>query len=250
MKKYFVVILMFLLVFALFAGCSKKAEENTERSTAAEKADAALLATALSSMTSNVEQYDTLNGGGGKGIFRGPPSPWQGPAQYTTPDGNTANWYWMKIPVADTIGMDTLLYLLMQTPDRWADSSVAFVTKVEVWLWYRIKNTTWFHFELDMDSTDTTHISGIWRWNYEDTWLEYKFTAMGTEDYSGTIDVSTSNNINLTAHFEFGVEGDGTGWGKYQGIKFVEYTFYTMPPDPYRGYYTLASEGWNIKHYF
>ena len=52
MKKYFVVILMFLLVFALFAGCSKKAEENTERSTAAEKADAALLATALSSMTS------------------------------------------------------------------------------------------------------------------------------------------------------------------------------------------------------
>jgi len=246
MKRKLVIIFCVFLLIAIFFGCSKKAEDDT-RSTAVEKSDAELLSLSMTMMNGNIGQYDSYVGNGGK--FRGPPLPWQGPAERETPDGNTANWYWWKGAWGDTTKADSMLYLLMQTPDRWADTSIAFVTKVEVWLCQQIENTSWFHFAIEMDSTDLTHISGMWKWHYQETWLDFTFLDMGTEDYSGTIDINTSNNISLGAHFSFYIDGDGTGWGKFQGIKFVDYTFFTMASE-YRGYYTLASEGWNVKHYF
>ncbi len=246
MKQKLVIIFCIFLLLGLFFGCSKKADDDT-RSTAVEKNDAELLSLSMTKMNGNISEYDTILGSGAK--FRGPPSPWEGPAAFETPDGNTTSWYWWKGPWGDTTKADSMLHLLMQTPDRWADTSVAFVTKVEVWLCQQIDNTIWFHFAIEMDSTDLTHISGMWKWHYQETWLEFTFLDMGTEDYSGTIDINTSNNISLSAHFSFNIDGDGTGWGKFQDIKFVEYTFYTMGSQ-YRGYFTLASEGWNVKHYF
>jgi hypothetical protein len=247
MKRFGVIIIAILFVFAIFAGCSKDEEDDSERSTAAEKADAQQLAVALSMMVGNIGEYDDYVGESAKSFD--PPPPWQGPDLYETPDGEEDEWYWYKMAVSDTAN-DTLIYLLMQTPDRWADTTVTLVEKVEIWFMYKIETSVWFNFVIEVDPPDLQHISGMWKWHFEDTWLEYVFTEMGTEDYSGTIDITTSSNISLTAHFEFDIDGAGTGWGKYQGIKFVEYTFYPEPFDPYRGYYTLASEGWNVEHYF
>lgn len=248
MKKYLAFVLILLFALTIFAGCSKK--EDDTRSTTAEQADADRLVSDLVAMVLDIGNYNGYVGGDG-GTFRGPPPLWSGPDQFTTPDGNTADWYWWEFPFTDTTGAaDTLLYLLMQTPDRWADTSVTFVTKVAIWLWFKVNNTCWFNFELDMDPNDITHISGFWKCHVEDTWLEYTFKDMGTEDYSGTIEINTSANLSLTAYFDFDVDGTGEGWAKFQGIKFVDYTFYAMPPDPYRGYYTLASEGWNVQHEF
>ena len=246
MKRYLAFLLILLFVLTIFMGCSKKEDELDER----ELLDAELMASALTQMVGNIGVYDDFIGEGAK--FGGPPPPWQGPQSFTTPDGNTADWYFWKLAFTDSIGEDTLLFLLMQTPDRWGDSLIPFVSNVDIWF-ARVKYTNfWFHFSLDMDSLHTEYISGMWKWYYEGTWLEYIFTEMSVVygDYSGTIDVNTSSNINLSAHFNFEVDGHGLGSAKFQGIEFVRYTFYAMPPDPYRGYFTLASEGWNVEHEF
>ena len=248
MKRFVGILLILVLVFSFFLGCSKS--EESGRSTSAERTDAVLMALGLAMMTGNIGEYDDYIGEAAKG--RGdPPPPWQGPHPFSTPDGNEYLWYWYDMEIHDTSGVDTMLFLIMLTPDNWEDTTVAFVNKVEIWLMYTIEETIWFHFGLEMEQGDT-HLSGFWQWHYQDTWLKYEFTDMATEygDYSGIIDITTSSNINLAAHFAFGTDGAGTGWGRYQDIEFVRYTFYTMPPEPYRGFYTLASEGWNVEHTF
>jgi hypothetical protein len=248
MKRLVGILLILVLVFSFFLGCSKS--EESGRSTSAERTDAALMSLGLSMMTGNIGEYDDYVGEAAKG--RGdPPPPWQGPAPFNTPDGNTFHWYWYDMVIHDTAGVDTMLFLIMLDPDLWEDSMVTFVNKVEIWLMYTIEETIWFNFALEMEAGDS-HLSGFWQWHYQDTWLKYEFTDMATEygDYSGIVDITTSNNIRLAAHFEFNVDGSGTGSGTFQGIEFVRYTFYTMPPEPYRGHYTLASEGWNVEHTF
>jgi len=104
-----------------------------------------------------------------------------------------------------------------------------------------------------MNPDDTTHISGSMKWHYESTYLSYVFTDMGTDttDESGVIDVTTSDDIKLSAHFAFIEDGSGTGWGKYQNIEFVRFIFFDQPDaNDYEGYYTLASENWKVEHYF
>ncbi len=251
MKRVVGILLLLVLVFSFFLGCSKSDESDSGRSTSAERTDAALLALGLGMMSTNIGEYDDYVGEAAKGGRLDPPPPWQGPETFETPDGSSLPWYWYEMEVQDTAEVDTMLFLLMLTPDEWADTMVTFVNKVEIWLMYTIEETVWFHFALEMDSGDT-HISGFWQWHYQDTWLKYAFTDMATEygDYSGSIAITTSNNINLAANFTFNVDGSGTGSGSYQEIEFVRYTFYALPADPYRGYYTLASEGWEVEHLF
>ncbi len=247
MKKYLAFVLILLFVIAIFVGCSKKEDELDED----ELQNAELMTSALTQMISNIGVYDDFVGEGAK--FRGPPGPWKGPQSFTTPDGNTADWYFWKLAFTDSIGEDTLLFLLMQTPDIWGEDSLAtLVFNVDVWFTRLVNVNFYFHFSLDIDTVTMADISGMWKWYYEGTWLEYTFTDMSIDsgDYSGTIEVNTSTNINLSAYFDFDVDGSGEGWGKWQGIKFVDYTFYAMPADPYRGYFTLASEGWNVEHEF
>jgi hypothetical protein len=244
MKKYLVFLLVFFLALSVIIGCSKDEDENA-RSTQAEQTDAALMATGLASLTGDLGTYDDYVGV--SSAFRGPPPGWFGPESFTTPDGSTSDWYWFEIGTQD----DTLLTLLMQTPDSWEDTTITWVNEVEIWLWYQVENTVWFNFALSIAS-DTTSIDGYWKWNYQDTWLEYEITEMSIVylDYSGQIDISTSSNINLSASFTFETDGSGTGTGRWQGIEFVRYTFYEMPPEPNRGFYTLLSEHWEVEHLF
>jgi hypothetical protein len=92
------------------------------------------------------------------------------------------------------------------------------------------------------------------RWNIHETWLDYTFTDMGLDtlvDRSGVIDVTTSNDIRLSAQFTFITDGSGTGWGKFQDFEFVHFIFFDKEDaNGYKGYYTLASEGWKVDHYF
>lgn len=247
MKRFIGILLFLVLVFSFFLGCSKS--EESERSAAAEKDDAERLVEGVEQMVTNIGEYDDYVGEAAK--LLGPPQHWMGPDTFTTPDDLVDIWYWED----GTYSGEDWLWLLMLDPDAWEDPMVPFVENVEVWLWYQVNETWWFHFSLDMSELDTTSISGYWKWNIGDTWLEYTFTEMSVieDDYSGSIEVNTSANLRLSANFDFNVDGSGDGVGKYQDIRFVDFTFYTMPPDShggYRGYYTLASEGWNIEHQF
>ena len=209
MKRYVGFILIVLLIFSIFTGCSKTPEDETDPR---ELTDAILISTAVVLMTGNIGEYDDYVGEAAKSRAA-PPWPWAGPHEFVTPDGDTADWYFWKWAFTDTIGEDTLLFLLMQTPDRWGDTTVPFVTNVEVWFLREIYTNFWFNFEVIMDSLDLHHISGMWKWYYEETWLEFEYTEMSVDsgDWSGTIDVATSPNINLTGHFDFDVDGSGAG---------------------------------------
>jgi hypothetical protein len=248
MKRYVGFILIVLLVFSIFIACSKEPKEETDER---ELNDAELISEAVMLMTGDIGEYDDYVGEAAKSRME-PPWPWEGPLEFETPDGEMGEWYFWKLAFSDSIGQDTLLFLLMQTPDRWGDTTVPFVTNVEVWFLRKVHTNFWFHFEVIMDSLDLHHVSGMWKWYYEETWLEFEYTEMGVDsgDWSGTIDATTSPNISLTGHFEFDVDGSGTGYGRFQEIEFVRFTFYPMPADPYRGYFTLASEGWNVEHEF
>jgi len=249
MKRYVGFILILLLMFSIFS-CSKDPEDEHD-----ELGDADMLSTAVVLMTGNIGEYDDYVGEATKSRGAPPPPLWGGPQEFVTPDGDTADWYFLKVPFADSIGADTLLFLLMQIPDRWGDSTVPFVTDLEVWILRQVHTNFYFNFLVVMDSLDMEHISGMWKWYFEGTWVEFEYTDISVvvEDWSGTIDVATSANINLTGYFDFNVDGSGSGWGKFQGFEFVRFTFYKMPPvspDFYRGYFTLASEHWEHQHEF
>jgi hypothetical protein len=210
-----------------------------------EISDADFLMDAFSSMIGDLGTYDDYVGV--SSLLRDPPPGWFGPDTFTTPDGSTSEWYWFELGMPE----DTLLTLLMLNPDSWADTNVTWVNSVEVWLWYQIENTVWYNFELTIAS-DTTSIDGYWKWNDESTWIEYNFIDMSVVygDYSATINGTTSSNLNISAHYDLVMDGSGSGWGNYQTEKFADFTFYIIPANPYRGHYTILSEGWAVQHYF
>jgi hypothetical protein len=160
----------------------------------------------------------------------------------------------LKIPFTDTLGQDTAIVLMMLTPDIWDTLyDTCFVTKVDLALWRLVNQDIYWHFNLLMEQGDTAHLSGSMTWNFHETWLDYDFTDMGIlpGDESGTIDVTTSNDIRLSAQFTFIADGSGTGWGAFQDLQFVHFTFFDEPNvDGYKGFYTLASEDWKVEHYF
>lgn len=246
MKKRLVIMGLALLV-AILIGCGEKTDEQ-------ELENAETLTDGLLGMMTNVDSYSRYNGAYPKPGLLAPPG-WYGPDVFQVPEGTETLYYWIKWAFTDSLGQDTLATLIMLTPDVWDTlvSDTEFVTKVDLWLWRLVATDIWWHFTLTMAADDTTHLSGSMKWHYEETWLSYVFTDMGvdTTDESGIIDVTTSDDIKLSAHFEFLADGSGTGSGKYQNIEFVRFTFFAEPDaDGYEGYYTLASEGWKVEHYF
>jgi len=232
------------LIFAGLISCGEKVDE--QELTDAENLVEGL---ALMGMMTNVETYT------GSTLF-GPPLGWTGPAIYNNVPSEWGNNYYYafawKFPL-DSAGtvIDTLLWLVMLTPDIWdtlyQDSTV---TKIDVGLLAETRNI-WFHTIISFP--DTMHISGDLKWNWESTWYKYAFNT-STVNESGEITITTSANINLSAHFKFdslGAGGPEDNWGKYQETKFVQFTFFAQPDaNGYDGYYELASEAWKVKHYF
>ncbi len=237
-----------LVFIAGFTGCGDKTDQT-------EVENAETLAQGLASMLSNIDTYSGYNGSSAGPGLLAPPG-WSGPLEFSDiPEGEQTWYYFQKFATNCDDTPDTLLFLIMLTPDVWHDTIpyTEFVTTVDLWLWFMANDDVWWHFILEMDESDTAHISGSMKWHYESTWLSYVFADMGVvhEDESGVIDVTTSDDIKLSAHFEFIEDGSGTGWGRYQGYEFVRFIFYAEEtPEGYIGYYTLASEGWKIEHPF
>jgi hypothetical protein len=249
MEKRVCVILLALLFIVGINGCGDKVDQ-------AELDNANTLSDGIMAMMTNVDAYSGFNGSAPKPELAGPPWPWEGPDTFPDiPEGTQTLYYYQKIQANWEETVDTLLKLIMLTPDVWNDTipDTSFVTALDIWHWFVVNNDVWWHFTLEMEESDTAHLSGTMKWNYQDTWLNYVFTDMGVipTDESGVIDVTTSDNIKLSAHFEFIEDGSGTGWGKFQNYEFVRFTFYPDPtPEGYIGHYTLASEGWKKEHPF
>jgi hypothetical protein len=231
-------------------GCAKKADE-------VELKNAETLTEGLTTMRANVNGESGLAGSSHKPLPMAPPWPWLGPDQFTNiPEGSESLYYHFAIRW-DSAGalIDSVQWLIMLTPDVW-DSLIPdtnFVTLVDFWLWRQVASDVWWHFNLGMSPTDSVHITGSMKWHYLSTWLNYAYTVSTDTSISkaGTIDVTTSDDIKLSANFTFIDDGSGTGWGKFQNFKFVDWLFFALPDsNSYNGYYTLASEDWKVKHYF
>jgi len=252
MKKLLIVVSIAFLM--ILVGCAKKADE-------VELQNAKTLTDGLTEMMSNVNSQSSNTGHSAishKPGFLAPPWPWSGPDTFPNiPEGTQTIYYFINVPFQDSLGPDTLQTLIVLTPDIWQhtpfDSN--FVTKVDLWFWRKVHNDIWWHGYLDMSPTDSVHISGAMKWHYGQTWLNYAFTGISTDtsiSKAGLITVTTSEDIKLSASFEFvDPDGAGTGWGKFQDFKFVEWMFYAVyDTSVYNGYYTLASENWKVQHYF
>jgi hypothetical protein len=231
-------------------GCAKKADE-------VELQNAKTLTDGLAVMRTNV-QAQSGNAGSSPKPLLAPPWPWLGPDLFTNIPEGPESLYYHFCTRLDSAGaqIDSVQWLMMLTPDVW-DTLVpdtSFVTLVDFWLWRQTATDIWWHFNLGMSPSDLVHITGAMKWHYESTWLNYAYTVSTDTAISraGLIDVTTSDDIKLSAHFEFYDDaGNGDGWGKFQDFKFVEWIFYaTADTSVYEGYYTLASESWKVKHYF
>lgn len=249
MRKLLIVLsIAFLLILV---GCAKKADE-------VELQNAETLTEGLTAMRSNVNAQSGLAGSSHKPLLAAPPWPWLGPDQFSNiPEGTQTLFYHFSLKW-DSAGatIDSLQTLIMLTPDVW-DTLVpdtSFVTLVDFWLWRQVADDVWWHFNLGMSQNDLVHITGAMKWHYLSTWLNYAYTVSTDTAVSkaGTIDVTTSDDIKLSANFTFNdPDGAGTGWGKFQDFKFVEWVFYAVyDTSVYEGYYTLASENWKVNHYF
>jgi hypothetical protein len=247
MKKLLIVISMAFLL--ILVGCAKKADE-------VELQNAETLTQGLTSMMTNVRAQ---GGNTGSNVAPKPQAPpfWGGPVLFPDiPEGSQQSYYYMAFRW-DSAGatIDSLYWLIMLTPDVW-DTLVAdseFVTAVDFWLWRRVAADVWWHFNINLSQSDLTNLTGAMKWHYNETWLNYAYTVSTdtTVSKAGLIDVTTSDDIKLSAHFEFITDGSGTGWGRWQTTEFVRWIFYAVPdPDNYEGYYTLLSESWKVKHYF
>jgi hypothetical protein len=246
MRRYFLVFGLALLVAMI--GCGNKTDQD-------ELNNATTLTNGLVTMMTNVDAYSGYSGAYPKPGFTDTPPPFPLGVFHVPWSTTDTLYYYIKGAFTDSLGPDTLAILFMLTPDVW-DTLVpdsCFVTKVDLSLWRLVNQEIWWHGELLMDPTDTTHISGSLKWNFFDTWLDYAFTDMGTDtsDQSGVIDVTTSDDIKLSAHFVFIEDGSGTGTGYFQNIEFVRIVYFAHQDiNGYKGYFQLASEDWKIDHYF
>ena len=72
-------------------------------------------------------------------------------------------------------------------------------------------------------------------------------------DFQAEIDITTSVNIGLAAQFRINSDGSGSeteNYASWNNTTFVRWEFYVRGSQEYDGYYTLLSEGWNVRHYF
>lgn len=249
MKKLLIGITLALLL--VLTGCAKKADE-------VELQNAETLTEGLTACRSNASAQGGYAGSSHKPLLAAPPWPWLGPDEFSNIPEGTQTLYYHFSTRLDSAGalIDSVQWLIMLAPDVWQDTipDSCFVTLVDFWLWRKTASDVWWRFNLGMSPADSVFIRGFMKWHYGSTWLNYAVDSVSTDttiSKAGSITVTTSDDIKLSAHFEFITDGSGTGWGKYQDFKFVEWVFYAVPdPEGYEGYYTLASENWKVKHYF
>jgi len=247
-KKLVVVGLCLALVIVL-TGCTKEAEADPQ-----EVLDAQNLVSGLNMMLSmtNVSPSPSYSASG-RAILGTPPF-WSGPDTFDVPEGEDSIYYLsiFKFPL-DSIGttIDSLIWLFKFNPDIWdIPYQDSLAIGFDTWLIGDTRDDIYFHTEVTIP--DTTHVTGELKWNWTETWWEYDFDN-STIDKSAEIDIASSDNIRISAHFLFDELGAGEledNWGKFQTIIFVKYKFFAEDSAGYDGYYQLLSEAWKVDHYF
>jgi hypothetical protein len=250
MKRLLVVGITFLLVLGL-AGCGKKADEQ-------ELQNAENLTEGFEVMMRNVRAYSGLSTVGPKPqtlswLDNGTWSEEQ--AVFYVPEGNETLYYYIRAPFSFYDRDDTLLFLVHLTPDYHPDyiPDTAHVSLIDFWQWFVVRDDIWWHYLINIDETDVSHAYGTMKWHYDDTlWIYTYFVSIESDDKFADIDVET--NFDVAAEFLLAADGSGDpeeNFGTYEGERFVEYTFDPTPGETYyEGYYTLASEDWDVEHYF
>ncbi|MCX7995747.1 MAG: hypothetical protein N3A65_08280 [candidate division WOR-3 bacterium] len=242
-KRLVVAGMMLLLV--LFTGCGKKADEDELY-----QANNLIQGLAMLGMMTSVDKY-------GIDTYCAPPLGWIAPPE-TIDVPNPVDWpnnvfykFFIKFPL-DSAGtvIDSITWLAMPSPDVWGGDTGT-IRQIDVGLLADHRNI-WFHTIISLDSV---RVRGNLKWNWEDTWYKYEFdVSIVPGDSSAEINISTSPNIQLYAHFKFDQRGAGTteeNWGKFGETIFVRYEFFAEPDaNGYDGYYILLSEGWKVKHFF
>jgi hypothetical protein len=151
----------------------------------------------MMAMMTNVDAYsiDAYNSYQSSGpLVDGAPWGWSGPNTYLyLPEGTDTLYYefiW-KIPLDSMdVQIDTMLFLLMFTPDIW-DSvwQDSVPTQMDVWLIGETRNQIYFHTTVAIP--DTLHVTGSMKWNWEETFYQYAYDV-STVNESAEIDITTS----------------------------------------------------------
>ncbi len=251
MIKRFVLIAFSLLFVICLAGCGDKVDEDELR-----EADNLVNGLNLMAMMTDVDQYTeyTLDGS-----ICAPPVGWAGPSGYQLPDWSDTLYYeytfphwWFPRLHIDSAGVfvDSIRWLAMPEPDIWEDT-MQVLTGIDTWVIGQTRSDLYFHTTFSV--ADTLYVNGLFKWNWASTWYEYAYEVSKFTE-AASIDITTSTNIGLGAHFLFEDDGSGTEnncYAEWNSTVFVRYTFFAEPdPENYDGYYTLLSEAWKVEHYF
>ncbi|OGC42153.1 hypothetical protein A2Y85_00950 [candidate division WOR-3 bacterium RBG_13_43_14] len=252
-KRYVLIGLSVLFVICL-AGCGDKTDEDELR-----EAENLVNGLNMMAMMTDVDQYTEYTADNG---ICSPPIGWDSvPSGYQLPDWTDTLYYeytfphwWFPRLHIDSAGVfvDSIRWLAMPEPDVWADDTLA-LTGIDTWVIGQLRNDIYFHTTFSI--ADSLVVDGLFKWNWSATWYEYSYEVSKFTE-AASIDITTSTNIGLGAHFLF--EDDGSGietncYAEWNSTQFVRYTFFAEP-DPENnnaeGYYTLLSEAWKVRHYF
>lgn len=200
----------------------------------------------------NVDAYSSYSNDG-PGLAT-PPLGWSGPLVYDMPEGTDTLYYefFWKLPL-DSMGtiIDTLIWLAMPEPDVWGGDTMPW-TGLDTWIIGQTRPLIYFHTVFSI--VDTISVNGTLKWNWEDTFYEYAFdVTQDPTDYTADIDITTSANIGLSAQFRINADGSGSetdNFARWNNVTFARFLFFVRGSQEYDGYYTLLSEGWNVRHYF
>jgi len=236
-----------LLLMVVLTGCGDEVDPEEQY-----QADQLIQGLGATAMMTNVNAYSGYSSDG-PGLAT-PPFGWSGPFVYDIPEGTDTLYYeFFWKPPLDSMGtiIDTLMWLAMPEPDVWGGNTMPW-TELDTWIIGQTRSQIYFHTVFSI--VDTISVNGTLKWNWEDTYYEYAFDVMqDPTDYTADIDITTSANIGLSAQFRINADGSGLevdNYARWNNITFVRYEFFVRGSQDYDGYYTLLSEGWNVRHYF
>lgn len=233
-----------LVFITLLTGCGDKVDEDELR-----EAEQLVTGINMMAMMTNVDAYGTTTD-----EPCAPPWGWSGPYVYNLPDWSDTLYYEFifKFPL-DSVEtfLDSLIWLVTPVPDVWGADSDSVWTGIDTWIIGQDRNDIYFHTTFSIE--DTLEVTGMLRWNWSATWYQYDY-GISTIDEAADIDITTSTNIGLAAHFLFDEVGYGSTsdcYAEWNNTTFVRYEFFAEPnAEDYDGYYELLSEAWKIQHFF
>ena len=244
MKKLLVIGLAFVFVFIL-TKCGGEAEADEQ-----ELLDA-------QNLLAGLNMLGTMTDTSGMATSREPMSPplgWAGPDTFDLPEGTNDVFYQfiVKFPLDSMqTTIDSVIWLFTFVPDIWNSLyQDSLVIGFESWLIGDTRDDIYFH--TTIDALDSIHVTGELKWNWTETWWTYAFDNSVINE-TAEIDINSSTNIRISAHFLFDENGAGEledNWGKFQEITFVKYQFFAEDSAGYDGFYQLLSEDWKVDHYF